>query len=344
MHRSTEQHIKRTNENDIKAEQNALVSAKARREFGVSDKNINTPKLTRSDSFGLKPKASNSIEKNKEEQSKSVKREFGLSDKNVNAPILTRSDSFGLRAKDSNLKGKVKTTEDKQSSALPTKRNKDPDEELTTIMAEARTQRRREKDIGDDDWAPEGLDLDFSPFGETPLMEPIEKNVSASSMQSLMKKVLQNTEEEEEESVLNSDLQSPKLVDFPDTVEYGPPKEQELFDPPTAQIDLSHFSEFVADSDPHYYPSLPKEDVYAELKAAIAEVPDLFDQLATDDAPGLFEDVFDEFDLGFAQEEDDELTEEMRNPFHDYQFDIEHFIKHNPGAVHNPDIVIPGSV
>lgn len=65
MHRSTEQQIKRTNENDIKAEQNALVSAKARREFGVSDKNINTPKLTRSDSFGLKPKASNSIEKSK---------------------------------------------------------------------------------------------------------------------------------------------------------------------------------------------------------------------------------------------------------------------------------------
>jgi hypothetical protein len=54
--------------------------------------------------------------------------------------------------------------------------------------------------------------------------------------------------------------------------------------------------------------------------------------------------VFDEFDLGFAQEEDDELTEEMRNPFHDYQFDIEHFIKHNPGAVHNPDIVIPENV
>lgn len=167
-------------------------------------------------------------------------------------------------------------------------------------MAEARTQRRREKgsrynlteggsklniwtiDIGDDDWAPEGLDLDFSPFGEAPLMEPIKKNVPTSSMQSLMKKVLENTEED----VLDSDLQSPKLVDFPDTVEYGPPKEQELFDPPAAQIDLSHFSEFVADLDPHYYSNLPKEDVYAELKAAIAEVPDLFDQLATDDAPG----------------------------------------------------------
>lgn len=65
MHRSTEQQIKRTNENDIKAEQNALVSTKARREFGVSDKNTNTPKLTRSDSFGLKPKTSNSIEKSK---------------------------------------------------------------------------------------------------------------------------------------------------------------------------------------------------------------------------------------------------------------------------------------
>lgn len=59
-----------------------------------------------------------------EEQNKSVKREFGLSDKNVNAPILARSDSFGLRSKDSNLKGKAKTTEDKQSLTLPTKRNK----------------------------------------------------------------------------------------------------------------------------------------------------------------------------------------------------------------------------
>jgi hypothetical protein len=59
-----------------------------------------------------------------EEQNKSMKREFGLSDKNVNAPILTRSDSFGLRSKDSNLKGKVKTTEDKQSLTLPAKRNK----------------------------------------------------------------------------------------------------------------------------------------------------------------------------------------------------------------------------
>lgn len=65
MHRSTEQQIKRTNENDIKDEQNALVSSKSRREFGASDKNINTPKLIRSDSFGLKPKASNSIEKSK---------------------------------------------------------------------------------------------------------------------------------------------------------------------------------------------------------------------------------------------------------------------------------------
>lgn len=139
-------------------------------------------------------------------------------------------------------------------------------------------------DIGDDDWAPEGFDLDFSSFGETPLMEPIEKNLPASSIQSLMKKVLQNTEEKED--VLESDPQSAKIVDFPDTVEYGPPKEQELPDPPAAPIDLSYFSEFVADPDTHYLANLPEEDVYAELRAAIADVPDMLDQLATDDTPG----------------------------------------------------------
>ncbi|CAO3675362.1 unnamed protein product [Rhizopus stolonifer] len=150
--------------------------------------------------------------KNRDLNAEKNKRELGLFDK-VNSPILSRSDS-SLSIKDKNSSElKVQPSNDKLS-LTPVKRQSTQLEEpeAKKHFTISPIKRNCEKDV-EAEWEPEGLDLNFDVFDNTIDESVYERETQDTSIEDLLRRV------QESETSIESE--------FPDTVEYGPPKEKE---------------------------------------------------------------------------------------------------------------------
>ncbi|KAI9268680.1 SRP54-type protein [Sporodiniella umbellata] len=147
------------------------------------------------------------------------KRELGLSNK-VNTPVLSRSDSW-LKIKDKNASEKKSQLSHEKPSLTPTKR-----EQLQQV-----THKCTEVEAA---WTPEDLDLDFSAFEPVSELKATEPSIEGVDFEEWSVEELLGTSGNTESA-------------YPDTVEYGPPKEKELFTPEVA-LDIGAFDKW-ADLD-----------------------------------------------------------------------------------------------
>ncbi|KAG1057066.1 hypothetical protein G6F43_001090 [Rhizopus delemar] len=255
---------------------------------------------------------------------KTSKKGLGVSDKSLNTPPLLRSDSGLKLFKNTNSQEKkLQVFNDKPSNTtIPAKRTNAEvvSESKKKYASVERTARRREKDI-EADYEPEGLDLDFTVFDDhldesayESIQDPYEEEFSTQRLFKQIQAASQTVIHPTETTVPS----------FPDTVEYGPPREQEqpfVPEDPDTIVDMSVFTDF-ADLDGYELIHLFHEE----------EEDDFLHLSYSEDLNQLPLLLIDEDALEFSNESlllsenelelDETQVDDVYNPFIDHTFDF----------------------
>ncbi|KAL9555298.1 hypothetical protein MBANPS3_002423 [Mucor bainieri] len=256
-------------------------------------------------------------------------------------PHNQKSDQF---SKHTNEKQKLHIFQDettKPASTIPLKRNESAIGQVQHSQSKKqdirvdRTLRHKEQE---QEWAPQGLDLDFGAFDDTvqestyqikrqslkndhdvdvESFPVIERQFSAKATIQAKDK----TEEAQEEETAQPDIEHDTS-----TVEYCPPKEKEIpYEPDqSCIIDTSRFTSH-ADLDAYEYIRLDKH----HYEFILHQDPDA---LKHDMVQPINDDAL-EFDYDLeSTDPDSELSDDLdfsNIPFSDHTFDVDHFIQSN---------------
>ncbi|KAI9343808.1 hypothetical protein BD770DRAFT_397876 [Pilaira anomala] len=169
-----------------------------------------------------------------------------------------------------------------------------------------KTYRRVEQE---NEWAPEGLDLDFSSFDS-----------HVHDRKEMMSDIMDN-----ELPIPQRAFAATETTNKDDTasVEYGPPREIELpYEPePSCVVDVSNFSDY-ADVSAYEVVRLLSKDM---LEFNSLQDHDVLDALTMQ----LYQ--HDEFEFEFESDSELDMTyqEDLQIPFENHLFDVEHFLQCN---------------